>query len=185
VTLLLGRQATWRGECRAHLVQAFTTTANLRESLRDLAELPFDAVFHAAAVSDFTFGRVWRRAPSGELSEIQAGKIASRLGVLLAELVPTSKILAELRGWFAKARLVGWKYEVDGNRPGVIELAEKQMAECLTDACVANGPAYGAGFGLVRRLGAPVHLADDLALFKALEQMIDGPAPPPAPSSRG
>jgi phosphopantothenoylcysteine decarboxylase/phosphopantothenate--cysteine ligase len=185
VTLLVGQQATWRGERRAQLVQSFTTTANLRESLRDLAELPFDAVFHAAAVSDFTFGRVWRRAPSGELSEIRAGKVASRLGVLLAELVPTPKIIAELRGWFAKARLVGWKYEVEGNRSGVIELAEKQMTECLTDACVANGPAYGAGFGLVRRLGTPRHLAGDLALFKALEQIVDGPAARPAPSSRG
>jgi phosphopantothenoylcysteine decarboxylase/phosphopantothenate--cysteine ligase len=175
VTLFIGRHATWHGERRAHLIETFTTTANLRERLRALAERPVDAVFHAAAVSDFAFGRTWRRTATGELSEIRAGKISTRLGVLLAELVPTPKIICELRGWFPKARLVGWKYEVDGDRSGVIQLAGKQIAECLTDACVANGPAYGAGFGLVRRLGKPRHLADAQALFQALEQLIDEP----------
>jgi len=176
VTLLLGRQATWPGERRARLVQSFTTTADLGERLRALAERPTDAVFHAAAVSDFAFGRAWRRAAEGELHEIRAGKISSRLGVLLAELVPTPKLIAELRGWFPAAYVVGWKYEVDGDRPGVIALAERQIAECRTDACVANGPAYGAGFGLVRRLGEARHLADARALFEALEQAIDGEA---------
>jgi phosphopantothenoylcysteine decarboxylase/phosphopantothenate--cysteine ligase len=176
VTLLLGRQATWPGERRARLVQSFTTTADLGERLRALAERPTDAVFHAAAVSDFAFGRAWSRAAEGELHEIRAGKISSRLGVLLAELVPTPKLIAELRGWFPAAYVVGWKYEVDGDRPGVIALAERQIAECRTDACVANGPAYGAGFGLVRRLGEARHLADARALFEALEQAIDGEA---------
>ncbi|MGO9199709.1 MAG: phosphopantothenoylcysteine decarboxylase [Limisphaerales bacterium] len=172
VTLLIGRQAAWRGERRAQLVETFTTTANLRDRLHALAKLPVDAVFHAAAVSDFAFGRTWRRAPAGELSEIGAGKISSRLGVLLTELVPTPKIIAELRGWFPNARLAGWKYEVDGDRSGVIQLAANQIAECLTDACVANGPAYGAGFGLVRRDAEPLHLADARALFQALEQVV-------------
>jgi len=176
VTLLIGQQATWRGERRARLIETFTTTADLRQRLAALAKLPVDAVFHAAAVSDFAFGRAWRRTPAGELSEIGAGKISSRLGVVLAELVPTPKIIAELRGWFHQARLVGWKYEVDGDRLGVIQLAEKQLAQCLTDACVANGPAYGAGFGLVRRDAKPLHLADARALFLALEQVMGGGA---------
>jgi phosphopantothenoylcysteine decarboxylase/phosphopantothenate--cysteine ligase len=100
---------------------------------------------------------------------------------LLAELVPTPKIIAQLRGWFPKALLVGWKYEVDGVRSGVIQLAERQIAECLTDACVANGPAYGTGFGLVRPLGEARHSADARGLFQALEQLIDGAAAHPAP----
>ena len=48
---------------------------------------------------------------------------------------------------------MGWKYEVEGERARVVRLAEKQIAECHTDACVANGSAYGAGFGLVREGG--------------------------------
>jgi phosphopantothenoylcysteine decarboxylase/phosphopantothenate--cysteine ligase len=185
VTLLIGQHATWRGDRRARLIETFTTTADLLQRLRALAERPVDAVFHAAAVSDFAFGRTWRRTTTGELSEIRAGKISTRLGVLLAELLPTPKIIAQLRGWFPKARLVGWKYEVDGDRSGVILLARRQIAQCLTDACVANGPAYGAGFGLVRRLRKPRYLADAPALFQALEQLIDGPPDHPAPSSCG
>jgi phosphopantothenoylcysteine decarboxylase/phosphopantothenate--cysteine ligase len=131
-----------------------------------------NAVFHAAAVSDFSFGKVWARSPAGELTEVKSGKISTRHGSLLAELVPTEKIIARLRDWFPAAQLTGWKYEVDGQRADVIRAAEKQMAECLTNACVANGPAYGKGFGVVTKAGACAHLADKPALFEALERSL-------------
>lgn len=172
VTLLVGRQATWRGEPRARRVESFTSATDLAERLRALANAPADAVFHAAAVSDFAFGRTWRKTPTGELNEVEAGKLSTRLGVLLAELVPTPKIIASLRGWFPKARLVGWKYEVDGDRPGALQLARRQIADCRTDACVANGPAYGPGFGLVRPGTDPAHVADALGLYAALEALL-------------
>src|SRR3974390_3360726 len=110
VRLLIGRQATWRGERRANRVETFTTTGDLRQRLQALASLGTNAVFHAAAVSDFAFGKVWRRSAGGQLTETYHGKIPTREGTLLAELVPTAKIIGELRGWFPKARLVGWKY---------------------------------------------------------------------------
>lgn len=176
VTLLIGQQATYAGGRQAQAVEIFSTTNDLRERLCRLAEGPVDGVFHAAAVSDFAFGKVWVRSPGGELAEIKSGKISTRTGTLLAELVPTRKIIKELRPWFPKARLVGWKFEVDGDQPGVIRLAEKQIAQCLTDACVANGPAYGEGFGLVRGDGKCTHLSDRAALFEALERLVLGPA---------
>ena len=168
VVLLIGEQATYRGENHAGQVETFTTTADLRERLRALGRGPAQAVFHAAAVSDFTFGKIWRQGPGGELKKIKSGKISSAEGSLLAELLPTPKILPELRQWFPKARLAGWKFEVEGNRTEAFRRAEKQMAECLTDACVANGPAYGEGFGLITREGKRTHLADAAALFEAL-----------------
>jgi phosphopantothenoylcysteine decarboxylase/phosphopantothenate--cysteine ligase len=120
------------------------------------------------------FGKVWLRSPHGQLTEIKAGKIPTRKGTVLAELVPTQKIITGLRDWFPKARIVGWKYEVDGNRAGVLKAAEKQISECLTDACVANGPAYGDGFGLVRSSGQNADLPDRTALFEALGQLVNG-----------
>jgi phosphopantothenoylcysteine decarboxylase/phosphopantothenate--cysteine ligase len=171
-TLLIGQNATYRGERHAGQVETFTTTANLRDRLRALASDAVGAVFHAAAVSDFAFGKVWRRSPQGELTELKAGKISTRQGTLLAELAPTPKIIAELRQWYPKARLVGWKYEVEGGRAGVVRLAEHQITECRTDACVANGPAYGAGFGLVQTGGEFTHLPDMAALFAALEELL-------------
>ena len=172
VTLLRGVQATWKGDSQAQEVVDFGTTSDLHARLQELAAKLTDAVFHAAAVSDFTFGKILRRLPSGELEQIQAGKIASRVGPLFAELAPTVKIISQLRAWFPNARLVGWKYELDGNRADAIAEAEAQMANCRTDACVANGRAYGSGFGLVTGPGRVRHLEDAGGLFAALEELM-------------
>lgn len=172
VTLLVGQQASYCGERRARAVETFTTTADLRQKLEALAGTPVDAMFHAAAVSDFHFGKVWLRSGHGELTEIKSGKISTAHGALLAELLPTPKIIQSLRDWFPKAFIVGWKYEVDGGRADVIRAAEKQIAACVTSASVANGPAYGEGFGLVTKNGACSHMANAAALFEALERAI-------------
>ena len=79
VTLLIGAQATWRGERHARQVETFTTTEGLRERLRALFSPAVEAVFHAAAVSDFSFGKIWQRSPKNELTEIKAGKISCLL----------------------------------------------------------------------------------------------------------
>ena len=172
VTLLLSQQATFSGEKRAQRIETFTTTASLRDLLQSLSDQPMDAVFHAAAVSDFAFGKIWLRSPQGDLTEVKSAKVPTREGTLLAELTPTPKLIGDLRHWFPKARLVGWKYEVEGNRASMIRLAEKQIAECLTDACVANGPAYGEGYGLISGRVGSAHFADKTALFEALEHLI-------------
>src|SRR5580704_13606726 len=65
VTLLIGQLANYSGERRARRVETFTTTNDLRERLKALSGDAPDAVFHAAAVSDFTFGKVWRQAADG------------------------------------------------------------------------------------------------------------------------
>ena len=172
VTLLLGEQATHRGERQATRVEPFTTTANLLEKFQALAAPGVGAVFHAAAVSDFTFGKIWQRSVSGELSEIQSGKISTRVGTLLAELVPTPKLLAGLRPLFPRAKVVGWKYEVEGDKASVLRAAEDQLRDCRTDACVANGRAYGLGFGLVTGAGRCEHFRETTALFEALEKLL-------------
>jgi len=171
VTLLLGQHATHGGQQHAQEIVSFTTTADLRGRLQTLSARRMDAVFHAAAVSDFCFGKIWERSATGELRECQAAKIATRSGALLAELVPTPKIIASLRSWFPHTRLVGWKYELDGDRASVLAKAERQLAENRTDACVANGRAYGLGFGLVTDPGKHEHFLDPRALFGALEKV--------------
>ena len=173
VTLFAGEQATYPGERRAAHLRTFSTTASLRDGLQGLGGDSVDAVFHAAAVSDFAFGTVWQRSPAGELTAVKAGKISTREGSLLVELVPTPKLIYELRGWFPRARLAGWKFEVDGDRNDVLRAARRQLAEARTDLCVANGPAYGAGFGLVtaegeRTVGAVLALYGELEKFAGM-----------------
>jgi phosphopantothenoylcysteine synthetase/decarboxylase len=170
--LLIGEQATYAGERNASRVETFTTTLNLSEKLAALSAQNVNAVFHAAAVSDFTFRKIWSRASDGKLTEVKAGKLSTRQGTLLAELLPTPKLIRELRTWFPNAVLVGWKFEVDGDRKSLVRQAQAQMAECHTDACVANGPAYGDGFGLVGSGGEVEHCEDRKALFGRLAGLI-------------
>lgn len=172
VTLLIGESATYPGERNAGKVRAFSTTSDLRMQLKALAGKRIGAIFHAAAVSDFGFGKIFTRGAGGTLRPLKVSKkVSTRSGSLFAELVPTPKIIAELRGWFPQARLCGWKFEATGGRAGTLRMARKQMAECATDFCVANGPAYGRGFCLVGR-ESEKHFTRAETLFAALEQLL-------------
>jgi len=172
VTLLTGYYAIWRGEVRALQVQTFTSTADLKSRLAALAGDGIGAVFHAAAVSDFTFGKVWERDERGELKACEERKISTRKGRLFAELLPTAKIISNLRAWFPQACLVGWKYELDGDRQHVLEVATRQIQSNQTNACVVNGAAYGEGFGVVGKDGRCAHFKDAPALYAGLDSLL-------------
>jgi len=172
VTLLIGQQSTYAGERRARQVETFSTTSDFQKKLQAHSGKHVEAIFHAAAVSDFAFGKVWQRSASGELLEVKSGKISTRHGPLLAELVPTVKIISHLKEWFPHAQITGWKYEIDGNRESIVQAAQKQMAENQTHRCVANGPAYGDGFGLVNRNGSIIHIDGRQRLFETLERSL-------------
>ena len=172
VTLLIGQQATWRGERKASAVETFTTTSDLEERLLKHASKQIGAIFHAAAVSDFGFGSIWHRTPSGGLEAVKARKVPTNIKGLLAELVPTPKIIAELRTWYPQALLVGWKYEMDGSHEEVLGKAREQIALNRTDVCVANGRAYGKGFGVVRGSGELKHCESMPELFLALAEIL-------------
>jgi len=174
VTLLLGRGATFHTTLAAQRVERFTTTADLRSSLVSMSDPSVGAVFHAAAVSDFAFGRVFRGRAGGVLTECRERKISTAEEGLLAELIATPKLLDGLRAWFPQARLVGWKYEAQGDPAWVVAQARAQITRGRTDACVANGPAYGTGFGLIVGDGACRHLPDTPALCEALAEWLRG-----------
>jgi phosphopantothenoylcysteine decarboxylase/phosphopantothenate--cysteine ligase len=172
VTLLIGEAATYPGERQAQAVKTFSTTADLRAKLKSFSRKKVDAIFHAAAVSDFAFGQIFAETKPGEFSVLKvAKKISTRQGSLLVELVPTPKIIAELRGWFPQTKITGWKFEADGGRVDALRAAEKQLADCVTDFCVANGPAYGKGFSLVSAAGRK-HFANAGELYAALENIF-------------
>ena len=174
VELMIGYYTNCQAATGPQRRQTFTTTADLRWRLESLASPEIGAVFHAAAVSDFTFGKIWERAGDGELRAVKAAKISTRGSALLAELLPTPKIIRLLRGWFPKAFLAGWKYELDGDRAETIAKGRRQIVDNKTNACIVNGKAYGDGFGLVDGGGAHTHLADKEALFAALGLAMKG-----------
>lgn len=126
-------------------IVAFGTNDDLAGELAMRAAGPerVDAVLHAAALCDFRVATV-RDAQGQSLSQ---GKVSSRAGKVIVELEPATKVLPLLRSWFPAAWIVGWKFEVDGDRASAIEAARRQAAEAAVDACVLNGPAWGDGFG--------------------------------------
>jgi phosphopantothenate---cysteine ligase (CTP) len=168
VTLLRGYYAVYQGEMLAHEILPFTTTSDLAARLRAQSGQSVGAVFHAAAVSDFAFGKVYTRDNSGGLVEVTSGKFSTRQGSLLVELVPTPKLLPELCHWFPDAWVVGWKYEVDGTRAEALAAGSAQLHASGTHLCVVNGAAYGSGFGLLAKDGSVRHAPTAACLFEIL-----------------
>ncbi len=126
VTLLIGESATYAGKRKAKRVKGFSTTADLRAKIKSFSGQKVDAIFHAAAVSDFKIGKIFTRNAAGKLQPFTpSSKISTRRGSLFVELAPTPKIIAELRGWFPKTKIVGWKFEADGRRADALRCGPK------------------------------------------------------------
>lgn len=141
-------------ECRH-----FTTNDDLAEKLRESGAA--DAVLQVAALCDYEVDSVVDESGA----DLHASKISSRAGSLTLSLKPALKILPTLRDQFPSARIVGWKYELDGGRDDAIAAGMRQLREARSDLCVVNGGAYGAGYGILSGDGGLEHAADadDLA----------------------
>ncbi|MEQ1859062.1 MAG: phosphopantothenoylcysteine decarboxylase [Chthoniobacteraceae bacterium] len=162
VVCLLGKMAIFRGACDAARMIPFSTNEDLQAKLEALArEGGADAVLHAAALADFKVQR-----EGGER------KIASRGGIVKLMLVPATKLIARLRPLFPRARLVGWKYELDGTREDALAAGRAQIETFRTDACAVNGAAYGEGFGVLARDGTLTHVPDKGALCEWLAEWL-------------
>ncbi len=129
-------------------IVSFRTNEELKRQLVRISnkEPQITAIFHAAALCDFTVVSV--TTETGE--ELVDGKISSRLGDIVVRMRPAEKIIVGLREWFPNSRIVGWKFEVEGDRETLMAKGDRQIDECRSDACVLNGRAYGAGFGFYR-----------------------------------
>ena len=141
-------------------VRPFSTNESLAAGLRPL-ERPPAIILHAAALCDFVLESV--EGAQG------TGKLSSRSGSIRLTLKPAEKILPKIRGWFPDARIIGWKFELDGAREQAVARAAAQIREARTDACVVNGAAYGPGFGLLAPDGSLQHFPgkSELATFLA------------------
>jgi phosphopantothenoylcysteine synthetase/decarboxylase len=166
--LCRARGATHTGIPHGTRLHEFTTNHDLTRQLEELSETraaEIRAVFHAAALADYAVTGL--RGPAGPLNGIR--KIPGDLPQIHLILEPAAKVLPRLRGWFPRAWIVGWKYELEGTREQAVATARIQIAHRHTDATVLNGAAYGPGFGLLKDDHHPVHFATkrELAQFLA------------------
>ena len=158
VELFLGRGAISRLET----AKRFQTNEDLHRLLSEVAQRDHvQAVFHAAALSDFGVGQT---LVSGRISE--AAKISSDAESIELRLVPKPKLIRGLRDLFGSAYIVGWKFELEATSMEVVQEGVRQIELSRTNACVVNGSAFGPGFGfctgrgLVRTLATKDALAD-------------------------
>jgi phosphopantothenate---cysteine ligase (CTP) len=165
VELFLGRGASWHLETARY----FQTNEDLHRLLSEAAaRAQPDVVLHAAALSDFG---VAKAMVSGRTSE--AAKISSDADLVELRLVPKPKLIRRLRGLFASAYIVGWKFELEGTPIDVVREGVQQIELNGTNACVVNGSAFGPGFGFCTRQGLVRTLSTKDALSDWLLEVVD------------
>jgi phosphopantothenate---cysteine ligase (CTP) len=170
VFCLRGVSSTYSGSLEKCHHQPFTTNDDLLDHLTRLSQAhEINAVFHVAALCDF---KVKQALGAGD-QVLDAPKIDSRSGALTLILEPAPKVIGQMRTLFPQATLVGWKYELAGDRDATLNKAWQQLRENHTDACVANGRAFDRGFALctppdeVRELRDKAELAQFLPAWLA------------------
>ena len=128
---------------------------------------PVDAVLHAAALSDFA---VAKAIVSGRAAG--HAKISSDAELVELRLVPKPKLIRRLRGLFATAFIVGWKFELEGTPTDVVREGIQQIESNGTNACIVNGGAFGSGFGFCTRRGLIRTLPTKEALSEWLLEVV-------------
>ena len=164
VELFLGRGAISRLETARH----FQTNEDLHRLLSEVPQRDHvQAVFHAAALSDFGVGQI---LISGRISE--AAKISSDEESIELRLVPKPKLIRGLRDLFGSAYIVGWKFELEATPMEVVREGVRQIELSRTNACIVNGSAFGPGFGFCTRRGLVRTLATKDALADWLIELV-------------
>lgn len=152
VTCFKSTASTYRNpEGQGITLKNFTTNQDLRECLEEEPNPEEVAiVFHAAALSDYQVDSV--QTLEGE--PVEGLKIASHHAGLAVILTPVPKLLPDLHSLFPKARIVGWKFEMEGDRASALERGLEQVRQSGTALCVVNGLAFGEGFGILDPQGS-------------------------------
>jgi len=137
-------------------VLAYRTFDELHQLLRDqVSSGGFDAIVHAAAVSDYRLGGAYAPAqgsrfdvasgmwlsPAGEpqLVDVGRGKLKGSHDELWLRLVPTVKLVDQMRQpWGFGGLLVKFKLEVDVSEEELQALAENARMQSKADLLVAN-----------------------------------------------
>lgn len=99
----------------------------------------FDAIIHSAAVSDYALAGVYSGSESELIGEPNSGKIKSTHSELWMKLVPTPKLVDQMRGrWHFRGVLVKFKLEVGVSDTELVAIAKRSRVQSDADFLVAN-----------------------------------------------
>jgi phosphopantothenate-cysteine ligase/phosphopantothenoylcysteine decarboxylase/phosphopantothenate--cysteine ligase len=104
----------------------------------EVASEIYDAVIHAAAVSDYHVAGVLAHT-DGRFEDAAAGKVKSHHPELWLRLVPAPKLIDKVRAeWGFAATLVKFKLEVGASDSELLDVAERSRALSRADLMCAN-----------------------------------------------
>ena len=120
-------------------VREYRTFADLdRLMAGEVTSGRYDAVVHAAAVSDYLVAGVFAQAGDG-LADAAAGKVKSHHPELWLKLTPAPKLVDKLRGeWGFGGVLVKFKLEVGVSDAELLGIAERSRVQSGADLMSAN-----------------------------------------------
>lgn len=104
-------------------IEAIETPQDIKKVIEKQKKI--DVFISAAAIGDYQ-------------PEKQKGKIPSKQESLVLKLKPTPKIIEYVKQKFPKARIVGFKAEVDATKNELIEKAQKSLENYQIELVVAN-----------------------------------------------
>jgi phosphopantothenoylcysteine decarboxylase/phosphopantothenate--cysteine ligase len=177
-----GHNVTWLGAQDA-VKPNLTNTMVLFSSFGDLAqrlqalllENDYDAVIHAAAVSDFSVASVLTQ--EGDPLDKPEGKLSSASDLLL-RLKRNPKLLDRIREWSKnpEVQVIGFKLTDTADLQQRIEAVKKQFDDSKVDAVVHNDLTdinkEAHPFCLHTPTQKPVHCADGKMLANTLNKLL-------------
>lgn len=167
-TLWQGKDASCPLPSSIKISAEFQTVLELQLLLAKTNLAQFHAILVPAALPDYALKST--RDLQGKV--LPTGKWPGSLPGLQIELTPGPRILSTLRDYAPKAKIIGWKWESEGDLKEIRNVAEKQIQTCRTDGCVLNGPAYGNGYLLITAGGDSLPCPTPTDLGHALAQYL-------------
>jgi phosphopantothenoylcysteine synthetase/decarboxylase len=145
----------------------------------------FDAIVHAAAVSDYALAGIFAPGPGGEFVDVAAGKVKSHHSELWLRLVPTPKLIDRVRRpWGFAGTLVKFKLEVGLSEPQLTEVAERSRVQSDADLMVANTLEGMNDFALVGPVVRSYERVPRVGLAARLLDLLEAAVQAPPPSAR-
>ena len=136
----------------------------------------FDAIIHAAAVSDYALGGIYAPDPKhgGTLINARAAKVKSHHPVLWLRLIPTPKLVDRIREpWGFAGTLVKFKLECGLPDEELLSIAEQSRLQSAADFMVANTLEGMEEFAFIGPIAGRYHRVDRSQLAVRLMDLVE------------
>lgn len=150
VTLITSRKSQRQKE-NLRIVRYRTYDELYQRMEEEITQGNYDIIIHSAAVSDYFVAGTYYKDENGMLVQIDSSKkISSSHPSLFLELVPTAKIIDQIRTpWGFNGKLVKFKLQVGISDDELLKIARKSRTDSQADIIVANCLEWSSKFAYI------------------------------------